>query len=330
MEGLQIYNKAHASALINLRDGEIKLGEQVCFVENLDQLTSSNAKFVLLGIPEDIGVRANQGISGTATAWQPALKALLNIQSNRFLEGGELLLLGHFAFTESPGASLEQLQQKVAGIDEAVFPVIQKIVMAGKIPIVIGGGHNNAYPIIKGCSLGLNTPIDVINLDAHADLRPSNGRHSGNGFSYALEAGYLNHYGVFGLQENYNNEEILKRISQDQRIHSVFFDDLLKSEQPVSHAWKALLQLSGPDTGLELDLDCLANLLSSASGPSGFSLNEVRQLILNAAIKFQYLHICEGAVALSDGRRDQSTAKTIACLISDFIKSQSKLNTKAS
>jgi len=330
MEGLKIYNKAHASALVNFRDGEIKLGEQVRFLENLDQLNSSDAKFVLLGIPEDIGVRANQGIAGTATAWQPALKALLNIQSNRFLDGAALLLLGHFEFTEAPNASWEQLQQKVAEIDEAVFPVIQKIVMAGKVPIVIGGGHNNAYPIIKGCSLGLNRPIDVINLDAHADLRPSNGRHSGNGFSYALEAGYLNRYSIFGLHENYNNEEILQRINQDQRIHSIFFDDLLKSEQPISHAWKELLKLSGTDTGLELDLDCITNVLSSASGPSGFSLNEVRQLIINATIKFNYLHICEGAVALSDGRQDQSAAKTIAYLISDFIKSQSKLNIKSS
>ena len=330
MEGLQLYNKAHASALINFRDGELKLGEKVCFIEHLDQLDSSDAKFVLLGIPEDIGVRANHGIGGTATAWQPALKALLNIQSNRFCDGAELLLLGHFEFTEAPNSSPEQLQQKVAEMDDAVFPVIQKIIMAGKIPVVIGGGHNNAYPIIKGCSLGLDKPVDVINLDAHADLRPSEGRHSGNGFSYALEAGYLNRYGIFGLHEYYNNEEILKRINQDQRIHSVFFDDLLKSEKPISQAWNALLKLSGPDTGLELDLDCMANVLSSASGPSGFSLNEVRQLILNTTIKFQYLHICEGAVELSDGRQDQSTAKTIAYLISDFIKSQSKLNIKSS
>nr|WP_233167177.1 arginase family protein [Pedobacter sp. ASV2] len=34
-----------------------------------------------------------------------------------------------------------------------VFPIIEKIVAAGKVPIVIGGGHNNAYPIIKGSSL---------------------------------------------------------------------------------------------------------------------------------------------------------------------------------
>ncbi len=33
--------------------------------------------------------------------------------------------------------------------------------------------------------------INSINLDAHSDFRPAEGRHSGNGFRYAEEDGYL-------------------------------------------------------------------------------------------------------------------------------------------
>jgi len=329
MEGLNIYSEADILALTRLREGEIKLGQKVRFIESLEDLRAFPAKFVLLGIPEDIGVRANQGIAGTATAWEPALKALLNIQSTPFLDGEDLLILGYFEFAEPAdyhGSLAETgtipLQQKVSEIDDMVFPLIQKITGAGKIPIIIGGGHNNAYPIIKGCSLGLNTAIDTVNIDAHADLRPANGRHSGNGFSYALKDGYLNHYGIFGLQQNYNNKAILDTIHSNEHIHAVFFDDLLKSGRPVLSAWKGLLQKFDGITGLELDLDGIANVLSSASGPSGFSLNEIRTLMLAAHKKFAYLHICEGAVSLTDGRQDQTTAKTIAYLISDFIKSQ--------
>lgn len=322
MDCFKIYSPRDISLLTNLREGELKLGQQVQTVPSIDAIAASSAQFVLLGIPENIGVRANYGIAGTASAWQPALKALLNIQSTPFLNGNELIVLGHFDFTSPADAEISSLQKKVAEIDNLVYPIVRKIVEARKIPIVIGGGHNNAYPIIQGLSLAHGNPIDVINLDAHADLRPANGRHSGNGFSYAIKNGYLTRYGIFGLHQNYNNKEILQTIATNQHIYPVFFDDLLKSDQPILSVWNSLLRKTGPITGLELDLDCIENVLSSATSPSGFPLNEIRRLILTAHKKFSYLHLCEGAVALTDGRRDQTTAKTIAYLISDFIKSQ--------
>ncbi|MNL14767.1 hypothetical protein D3C87_1357240 [compost metagenome] len=102
----------------------------------------------------------------------------------------------------------------------------------------------------------------------------------------------------------------------------MFFDDLLKSDQPILSAWNDLLTKTGQITGIELDLDCIENVLSSAMSPSGFHLNDIRKIILTTSKKLTYLHVCEGAVTLIDGRQDQSTAKTIAYLVSDFIKSQ--------
>lgn len=322
MNGLKLYSPAALLALTNLREGEVKLGQRVQSLSTLDDIADSTAQFVLVGIPEDIGVRANYGIGGAASTWEPTLKALLNIQSTPFFNGNELLVLGHFTFTEPSAEGIQDLQQKVEEIDALVYPVIQKIITAGKTPIVIGGGHNNAYPIIKGASLALKTPIDVINIDAHADLRPTTGRHSGNGFSYALKNGFLTRYGIFGLHQNYNNNAILDTIAANQHIYPVFFDDLLKSDQPFFSAWTSLLKKTGTTTGLELDLDCIENVLSSAMTPSGFSLNEIRKLILTSSKKFSYLHLCEAAVALIDGRRCQTTPKTLTYLISDFIKSQ--------
>ncbi|TCC95114.1 formimidoylglutamase [Pedobacter hiemivivus] len=322
MDGLKLYNAAAILALTNLREGEVKLGQKVQTVATLDEIASSSAQFVLVGIPEDIGVRANYGIGGAASTWEPTLKALLNIQSTPFFNGEELLVLGHFAITEPSEEGIPHLQQKVAEIDDLVYPIIQKIVAAGKTPIVIGGGHNNAYPIIKGASLGFKVPIDVINIDAHADLRPASGRHSGNGFSYAIKDGFLTRYGIFGLHQNYNNNAILETIAANQHIYPVFFDDLLKSDQPIFSAWNNLVKKTGTTTGLELDMDCIENVLSSAVTPSGFSLNEIRKLILTSAKKYAYLHICEGAVALIDGRQSKAIPKTLTYLISDFIKSQ--------
>ncbi|MGV3546992.1 MAG: arginase, partial [Pedobacter sp.] len=75
MANFRIFSQGDILNFVNKRDGETKLGERVQRIEQLSDLENSTAKFVLLGIPEDIGVRANYGIGGAQTAWNPALKS---------------------------------------------------------------------------------------------------------------------------------------------------------------------------------------------------------------------------------------------------------------
>lgn len=194
---------------------------------------------------------------------------------------------------------------------------MKKIAAAGKIPIVIGGGHNNAYPMIKGTSLAKKNPINVLNIDAHADLRGQEGRHSGNGFTYALSEKYLDNYLMYGLHQNYNNEAILTQIETNPKLKAIFFDDILKG---TDH--EDFFSAIGSTVGLEIDLDCIQNVLASAETPSGFSVNDIRKMILTNKNKFSYLHISEGATRLLDGRVSKLTSKLIAYLISDFVKAQ--------
>lgn len=321
MDSLKIYTQSDVLALVNKREGEIKLGEKVQIINDLSDLNSSSAKFVLLGIPEDIGVRANFGVGGTKTVFNAALKALLNIQSNSFLQGDELLVLGHFEIEEPTQTNVEALRNKVNEIDSLVAPIIQKIVAAGKVPIVIGGGHNNAYPIIKGISEALQQPINVVNIDAHADLRNTKeGRHSGNGFSFALQENHLKAYRVFGLHQNYMHQNLATYLQENLNLKAFCFEDILQSDKTVLENWLAFTQNIPSPCGLEIDLDSIENVLSSAVSPSGFNLNDVRKMLLSANKTFSYLHICEGATTLANGQQDLKTGKTVAYLVSDFIK----------
>ena len=70
-------------------------------IREKDFLRQSDARFVLLGIPEDIGVRANLGQAGADTGWLAFLQSFLNMQSNDFLDGHEMMLLGHFDFGDT-------------------------------------------------------------------------------------------------------------------------------------------------------------------------------------------------------------------------------------
>lgn len=332
MDSFKIYTQRDIDAEIIIREGEEKLGQHVIVYNHckessdgeisLDCLLQSSAKFVLLGIPEDIGISANLGVAGAKTAWKATLKALLNIQSNGFLNGEEILVLGHFEIEEPTDQSVQGLRKKVSEIDELVYPVIQKIIAAGKTPIVIGGGHNNAYPIIKAAHLANgNQKINVINIDAHTDLRnPTEGRHSGNGFSTAILNGYINEYKVFGLQQNYVNAAIAKQIASDKNISILYFEEFLQSKKSVGENWVNFTESLKDPCGLEIDLDSIANMLSSATTPSGFALDDIRKILINNTVKYSYLHICEGATALADGRKDLTTGKTIAYLVTDFIK----------
>ncbi|WP_293302265.1 formimidoylglutamase [Pedobacter sp. UBA4863] len=329
MANFNVFSQSDILSMVNLRDGETKLGEKVTYYSQFtaeetitaESLQQSAAKFVLLGIPEDIGVRANYGVGGAHTAWKPALKALLNLQQNHFLKGEDLLVLGAFEIPENNATDVAELRKGVAEIDELVYPIIQTIVTAGKIPVVIGGGHNNCYPIIKGAALALKGKINVLNIDAHTDLRnPEEGRHSGNGFSTAIRDGFLDEYQILGLQQNYVSEAQLNVISKNSVIKALYFDDLLKADKDIFTETKTRLKDAKSPLGLEIDLDSISHTLSSAATPSGFGLNEIRQLLLWLPHHFTYLHICEGAHTLNDGRKDETIGKTIAYLVSDFMK----------
>jgi formiminoglutamase len=166
--------------------------------------------------------------------------------------------------------------------------------------------------------------VNCINLDAHSDYRMMEGRHSGNGFRYAKADGYLARYAIVGLHRNYNSNAVLSDLSEDADIHHAFYEDIfLWQEQSFKEAiTAAIAHTKGLPTGIELDLDCIERVLSSAATPCGITTLEARQYLVQCAgtAKPAYLHLTEGAAELRDGRKDGSTAKLIAYLVSDFIK----------
>src|SRR5690625_3632976 len=108
-----------------------------------------------------------------------------------------------------------------------VFKMVSKIIESGKIPIIIGGGHNNAYGNIKGTSLALRKPINILNIDAHTDLRKTDYRHSGNGFSYARKEGFLKYYSMFGIHKNYTPQYIFDKCKGEEELSIQFFGDVM-------------------------------------------------------------------------------------------------------
>jgi formiminoglutamase len=349
MKHFKFYSKEDILSLTRVRRFETKVGERIQFLkpgsEWPEVLEQSNAKYVLLGIPEDIGVKANYGLGGTDSCWLPFLSAFLNIKSNDFFAGENMLLLGHFDFGDvkfliennanKNEEKVDAYRHAVNIIDEEVEALLKTIASMKKIPIIIGGGHNNSYPVIKGVAKGLHkaemvqlSQINCINLDAHTDYNVAEGRHSGNGFRYAEEDGYLGKYCMVGIHENYISQNMLMDIHNNPFMDYISYEEIFIHErknfiQAVAHATGFT---EDSYTGIDLDLDCIEGVLSSACTPSGISALHARQYMNFTATdsKVAYLHICEGATQLADGRKDESTGKLISYLVSDFVKAHSQ------
>ena len=341
MDKLNVFSSKDIAKITQHRSGEIKFGEKIITVpieENwIEFITNSEAKFVLIGLPEDIGIKATLGRTGAATAYESTLKSLVNFQHNKFCKGSELVVLGEINFSNEMEIAKtldtqnkedrKKLFQLVENIDKDVSFVISAIVKANKIPIIIGGGHNNAYGNIKGLALGKGMPVNAINFDAHTDFRIMEGRHSGNGFTYAFEEGFLKKYFIFGLHENFVSKSVFDTLkSIEDRVKYVTYEEIAvrKNKSFTSELTNAIKFISNTPFGLELDLDALPNIHSSAMTLSGFSVEKARHFIHMAGKEefASYLHICEGAPDLDLSSNNHLTGKLIATLILDFIKSK--------
>ena len=155
-----------ALSQIRQREGEQKLAQTADFCASGESwqaaLERTKAAVVVLGIPSDIGVRANFGKLGCATLWAAARAKFLSMQDNATLRGESWIVVGEIAVEDVIGkaatldatraADLAALHALVCEVDERVAAVAQEIVKSGKLLVAVGGGHENAFGIIKGLS----------------------------------------------------------------------------------------------------------------------------------------------------------------------------------
>jgi formiminoglutamase len=333
------------------RAGEVRNAEVISLFESgkysssdiesslLQFCCDQNIRVALIGIPEDIGVRANYGRSGARDAWRAFLNSFLNFPGNPDFDMAHCALLGEvdlaLLLRKSDELSpvdpeyFSELRKICAQVDDLVAPVVESLVAKSVIPLLIGGGHNNAYPAIKGAVHALRGKgvtgysFGCVNIDAHADLRMKEGRHSGNGFSFAIEEKLLDRYCVIGLQEATLSQKLREQFSRYGQRYVSFEELMIRnsicSEVQLKEALEWVVQGSN-HYGLEVDLDCIADMPSSARSPYGFSVTDVARLIYRiVTVKPPaYIHFSEGAPSLGEDG-DRQVGRALAFLVSGVI-----------
>ena len=239
-----------------------------------------SSEIVILGCPQDEGVRRNNGRPGAEHAPSAIREQFykltpFNIRKKVFDLGDTKI-----------GATLEETH-------DTHTAVVQQVLRDGKRLIVIGGGNDISYPdgVAMAEVFGPNNWI-AINVDSHLDVRIAEERNSGTPYRQLLEEGHLipNKFFEVGYQTHFCSPVYYEYIRQlgVQRISL----ELLRSRSDSDVELKEMIKQkfvhhsSALNTFFGFDLDVVRAADApgtSAPSPLGLRAGEFIQLVKYAA-----------------------------------------------
>lgn len=218
---------------------------------------------IVIGFPSDEGVRRNDGRVGARAGPDALRSALYHLTSDPGSEAFDDLLrhsrdLGNLETT----TDLESDQR-------ALGDVLTPFLAQGVFAVVLGGGHETAYGHFLGYA-GRGHSVDVLNWDAHADVRElkNGGGHSGSPFRQLIRdpSGACRRYTVAGLQPHLVARAHLEFVRQHGRI--VWRDEV--SPDSIQGLYREM----GKPTLVSFDLDAVSQAEApgvSAPNPVGLT-----------------------------------------------------------
>jgi len=167
-----------------------RFASRIKVLETLDCLQPSD--IVLMGIPQDIGIARNGGRPGASLAPFKIREFLGKLSVFGILDyDGEIYDAGNI---DCEGRDLEDIRNDH-------YDVLHRILHMGARAIILGGGHDIAFPSCKAV-LDITQKTGIINIDPHLDVRVyGEGKsHSGSPFREMFEYKQPQEFVEFGTQ----------------------------------------------------------------------------------------------------------------------------------
>ena len=253
-----------------------RLGEIV----SADQKDYNASDIVILGCPQDEGVRRNNGRVGAASAPKAIREQFYKLTPFNIKK--KLFDLGDVRL----GGSLEDTH-------DAHCEVVKRVLRDGKRMIVLGGGNDVSYPdgVAMADVFGSDKWIGI-NIDAHLDVRIAEDRNSGTPYRQLLEEGHLlpNCFYEVGYQTHFASPVYYKYL-RDLGVHRISLE-LLRSREEADMEIKDQIrqrfigQSSSLNTFFGFDLDAVRSADApgtSAPSPLGLRAGEFITLVKYAA-----------------------------------------------
>lgn len=267
---------------------------------------------VVLGFGSDAGVRRNKGRPGAAAApaaIRSALGPLAFHLTRKVFDAGNVTVAGD---------ALEAGQAR-AGL------VITRLLDAGRLPVVLGGGHETAFASYLGvagsAAVREGLQVGVLNLDAHFDLRDETLPSSGTPFLQMARAEAAAdrelRYAVVGISEP-NNTRALFRTADELGVDYLLDEDC---SAEAAHDFVAAFLAQVDALYLTIDLDVLpASVAPGVSAPAAFGvpLPVISALCRQVAASGKLLHL-DVAELNPEFDIDGRTARVAARLINTLL-----------
>ena len=227
------------------------------------------AHVVILGCPQDEGVRRNKGRPGAAAAPAEIRRALYKLTVNAIDDVG-LFDAGDTV----PQATLEETH----AVHEAA---VAQLLADGKRVIVLGGGNDISYP---DCAALAKHSGDVLafNVDAHFDVRPNAERNSGTPYRQLLDEGLLKPHRFFELgSQPFCNARAHADYLKEKRVRVTSLAALRATgaARVVRRALREAARAKAVFWGLDLDVVNAAEAPGvSAPNPLGLSGTELCEI----------------------------------------------------
>lgn len=252
-----------------------RVGDVVRCVSSIQHVAQVSC--TIIGVPQHIGVERNRGRPGAENGPTEIRRALYKLSASSFadLVLGDEFYLFDVGDIETQGKTLEQ-------IHDALYDLVADVISNGSIPIVLGGGHDVAWPTMHAL-IARSNPFGVINIDAHADVRPLHDdarAHSGSAFrqllnvqdSSLIDKGFVE----FGLQEVTVSAAHMNFVADNGG--RVYLLDEIRDQGVLSLFRDVLDSMSGARLYVSLDMDAFASAFSpgvSAPSADGFLPGEI-------------------------------------------------------
>ncbi|MCS7229635.1 MAG: formimidoylglutamase [Candidatus Kryptonium sp.] len=136
----------------------------------------------ILGVPQDEGVKRNKGRPGASKAPNEFRKYFYRLTPFNFKFKKQITELKIFDLGNlKTDGTLEDIHERLSF-------VVEELIKNGITPIIIGGGHDIAFPNYIGFARNyITNKKAVINIDTHLDVRKAELRNSGTPFRQILE-----------------------------------------------------------------------------------------------------------------------------------------------
>jgi formimidoylglutamase len=219
------------------------------FAAGIRRDTPEGCRVALLGIPDDTGVRLNQGRPGAAEG-PSAMRAALARYGVSEPSGFAWPAVFDAGDVRPAGDDLHETHRRAT---EATAALLER----GLFPIAIGGGHDLTFPFVRAVAAHAGGPLQMVYFDPHLDVRDETG--SGMPFRRLAESGSVDALTIHGFQPFANAAEHVRWFhAHGGRISDMTPDD----------PWP------DRDTAVSLDMDVIDQAFApgvSAMNPCGWS-----------------------------------------------------------